>query len=173
MAMEVNQIYCEEAGSTLSAEENWRKCGYVSRQSCRACADFSPAVLRAAGKTEEQVLAGEWPPADDVLENLSVTEHLRWCGRQYTMGYSPMPKEIWEQRAQEYLRQKAEGKEPDIQLSRDDRRKMHACLIHWEELDELSERENRVTGGDTDYKQLNRNNVLRIARVLSAGKKEK
>ena len=42
----------------------------------------------------------------------------------------------------------------------------HACLIPWEELDDLSRRENAVTGGQTDYKQMDRNNILIFSRVL-------
>lgn len=172
MAMQVNQIYCEEAGSTQSAEENWRQCSYMSRQSNRACADFYPAVLRASGKTEEQVLAGEWPPAEEVLENLSVTEHLRWCALQYTMGYSAMSGKVWDRRAKQYQEEKASGKTPGWRISKDDEKKLQACLIPWDDLDELSRRENAVTGGHVDYKKLDRNNVLQIARVLSARRKE-
>ena len=171
MAMQVNQIYCEEAGSTQSAEENWRQCSYMSRQSNRACADFYPAVLRASGKTEEQVLAGEWPPAEEVLENLSVTEHLRWCALQYTMGYSAMPGEVWDRRAKQYQEEKTAGKTPEWRIGKDDVKKLQACLIPWDDLDELSRRENAVTGGHVDYKKLDRNNVLQIARVLSARRK--
>lgn len=42
----------------------------------------------------------------------------------------------------------------------------HACLTPWEALGDLSGRENRVTGGDVDYKALDRNNVLAVPELL-------
>ena len=168
VAMQVNQVYCEKAGSTLPAAENWARCGYRDRQSCRACADFYPAVLRAAGKTAEQVAAGEWPPDRETLENLSVTEHMRWCAFQYATGYGPMPADVWERRAGRYRAEKAGGKTPEWRISRDDETRQQACLVPWEELDELSRRENEATGGQVDYKQMDRDNVLVLSRVLAA-----
>ena len=170
MARQVNQVYCTDSGSTLSADENWRSCDYYSRQNCRACADFYPAVLRAAGKTEEQALSGDWSPEGELLENLSITEHLRWSAFQYVMGYSPMTEEVWQERAQRYQAENAAGKTPDWRLSRDEQRRMQACLIPWEELDGLSRRENEITGGHVDYKQKDRSNILILSRVLAARK---
>ena len=45
-------------------------------------------------------------------------------------------------------------------------KRIHSCLIPWEALDELSQRENAVTGGDVDYQDLDRQNVLALARLL-------
>ena len=167
MAMQVNQIYCEERGTSETARENWRRCGYFDRQSSRACADFYPAVLRACGKTAEEVLAGDWPPAEPVLENLARTEHLRWCAWQYVNGYAPMSEEVWAQRAE--LWKRGAGGE-GFRISRDPRKRLQACLTPWEKLDELSAKENAVTGGHVDYRQMDRNNVLYLARVLRAMK---
>ena len=164
MAMQINQIYCEEAGSTDSAKRNWQKCSYFDRESNRACADFYPAVLRAAGKTEEQVLAGDWPPQGEMLENLARTEHLRWCAYQTAAGYAPMPPEVWNRRAEQYR----QGAKPGFRISRDPEQRLQACLIPWEELEELSRRENEVTGGQVDYPQMDRNNILILSRALKA-----
>jgi len=166
MAIQINQIYCEEAGSRASAKENWQKCSYFDRESNRACADFYPAVLRAAGKTEEQVLAGEWPPEGETLENLARTEHLRWCAYQTVAGYAPMSREEWERRAEQYRREA----DPGYRISRDREKRLQACLIPWEELEDLSRRENAVTGGQVDYPQMDRNNILILSRVLKARK---
>ncbi len=168
VAMQVNQTYCQEAGSRDSAAENWRRCTYFNRQSSRASADFYPAMLRAAGKTVDQVLAGDWPPQGEMLENLSRTEHLRWCAFQYVAGYAPMPREVWEDRAETFRG----GAEKGFRIGKDPKKRLQACLIPWEELDDLSDRENAVTGGQVDYKQLDRNNVLQLARVLRAWNKE-
>jgi hypothetical protein len=42
----------------------------------------------------------------------------------------------------------------------------HACLVPWEQLDTLSKRENAVTGGQVDYKAMDRNNVLAVPDIL-------
>ena len=169
VAMQVNQIYCEEAGSKKSALENWHACGYFDRQSSRACADFYPAVLQASGRTAEEVLAGNWPPDGELLENLAQTEHLRWSAWQYVCGYSPMSEEIWEKRA-EIWRQGSGGE--GFRISKDPKKRLQACLTPWEKLDELSAKENAVTGGHVDYKQMDRNNILYLSRILKAVKKE-
>ena len=52
MAREVNNTYIAGGGSSA---QNWAQCDYESRMSSRASADFYPALLRAAGRTEEQV----------------------------------------------------------------------------------------------------------------------
>ena len=166
IAMQVNQIYRRAAGSAESAKENWRACGYADRQSCRACANFFPAMLRAAGRTEAQVMEGSWPPERETMENLARTEHLRWCAYQIIKGCSPMTREEWDQRAEAYR----QGAKPGYRISRDDEKKLHACLIPWEELPELSRRENEVTGGTVDYQQADRNNVLILAEAIRAGK---
>ena len=166
MAMQINHIYCKETGSRKSARQEWQACSYFNRRSSRACADFYPAVLRASGRTARQVLDGDWPPDAETLENLARTEHLRWCAFQYVSGYAPMPQAVWDQRAQRYR----QGAPADFRVSKDERQRLQACLIPWEELDGLSQRENAVTGGQIDYKQMDRNNVLLLSRVLQMQK---
>ena len=164
MAMQINHRYC--AGP--SAEEDWRRCGYFSRMSCRASADFFPAMLRAAGKTADQVLEGDWPPAAETLENLAITEHMRWCAFHYVMGYTPMPEEEYARRAERYRSERAQGRKPAFSVGKDPERQLHACMIPWEDLDALSARENAATGRTVDYKQLDRDNVLAMQDVLLA-----
>ena len=164
MAMQINHRY--RAG--VSAQEDWRRCDYFSRMSCRASADFFPAVLRAAGKTADQVLDGDWPPPAETLENMAITEHLRWCAFHYVMGYAPMPEEEYARRAERYSAERSQGGKPGFALGKDPERRLHACLIPWEELDALSARENAVTGGTVDYKQMDRDNVLALRDVLLA-----
>lgn len=45
-------------------------------------------------------------------------------------------------------------------------RRLHACIIPWDGLDALSERENAVTGGHVDYKAMDRDNVLALPALL-------
>ncbi len=167
MAMEINHIYCQ---SGKTAEEDWKDCSYFSRLSSRASADFFPAMLRAAGRTREQVLAGDWPPDAETAENLAITEHLRWCGFHYAMGFSRMPEDLYEERIRMYHQARAENR--PFQIGKDIRHRFHACLIPWEDLDALSLRENEITGGHVDYKQMDRNNVKILADILRASAQE-
>lgn len=164
MAMALNQCYC--AGNGLSAQENWARCDYFSRLSSRASADFIPAMIRAAGKTREQVLAGSWDLTGRQLENLSRTEHLRWCAFHFAMGFEPMSPEMFAQRCARCREETARG--GSFRVGKDMEGRFHACLIPWEELDGLSRAENAVTGGSVDYKALDRNNVLILPQVLRA-----
>ena len=168
MAMAVNQCYC--AGNGLSSRENWARCDYFSRLSSRASADFIPALLRSAGKTSEQVLAGDWNLTEEQLDNLSRTEHLRWCAFHLVMGYEPMPAAVFEQRCEQYRAQMAEHGKSTLRIGKDTVRHLHACLVPWEDLDALSRAENAVTGGSVDYKSMDRNNVLILPQALKAGR---
>ena len=163
-AMIVNHYYQGQAGG--SAVINWMKCDYFSRMSCRAAADFMPAALRAAGRTEEQVLAGDWALTPAQLLTMSETEHLRWCAFHYCMGYSPMTGEEYDAREAEYLRQKAAGQRPAIRVGKNPANRTHACLIPWDALDALSARETAVTGNPTDYKDKDADNVRIIPELL-------
>ena len=152
-AMQINCGYY--GGDRSQAKELWANCDYFSRMSCRASADFLGAFLRAAdvdGKEEVRSLSPE------VLENLACTEHLRWCAFHYAMGYRPMSDETWNERARKYIEQKNAGEEP-LRIGKDPIHRQHACLIGWDELDMLSRKENDVTGGNVDYKQMDRDNV--------------
>lgn len=166
MAMAINQTYCRESGKT--PQENWKECRYFSRMSSRAAADFYPAVLRAAGKTAQQAEAGDWPPQQAVLENLARTEHLRWCAFHYAMGFGPMSDEEYARRIDRYRKDVQEKGSSSLRLGKDMENRKHACLIPWEQLDQLSDRENAVTGGHVDYKQMDRNNILVLPEILAA-----
>lgn len=164
MAMAVNQFY--HAGSEKTALENWMECDYFSRMSCRAAADFFPAVLRSAGIGEEQVLEQGFRAEGELLETLGQMEHLRWCAFQHCMGYTVMDSEEYVRRADDYRAQMARGEKPTVRIGKNTVARTHACLIPWEELDALSERENAITGGKVDYKYLDMQNVLAIEPIL-------
>lgn len=155
-AMMLNHVYC----GGPSPEEDWKRCDPFSRASCRASVDFFPAFLYAAGVTREEVLAGKWPPGPAALENLSRTEHLRWCAFHFAMGYAPMSDEEFNQRVERYRRGEA------IRIAKNAEAGTHACLIPWDQLDDLSQRENAVTGGSVDYRAIDVNNVLALPDLL-------
>lgn len=165
VAMQINQYYCK---NDLTPAENWKSCDYFSRLSCRAAADFYPAVLKALGKTEEQVLSEEWNIPADILENLAVTEHLRWCAFHWVMGYRAMDADIFDRRAARYLAEKKEKGTSSVRLGKDTENRLHACLIPWDDLDALSEKENAITGKQLDYKQMDRDNVNAVPDVIRA-----
>ncbi|MBQ6432155.1 MAG: hypothetical protein IJJ99_09815 [Oscillospiraceae bacterium] len=160
-AMALNHTYHKNEDS--SARDQWTDCDYFSRMSCRASADFGHALLRAA--SAEGNAEPELP--QETLENLAQTEHLRWCAFHYAMGYRQMPEEIWQARAKEYLKQKQTGQTP-LRIGKDTEHRLHACLTDWETLDALSEKENAVTGGTVDYRQLDRDNVQVLLTLAGA-----
>ena len=157
-AMLLNHRYRQTASST--PEENWLTCDYFSRQSCRASADFLPAMVRAAGPS-----ADNWDLTEVQLENLSITEHLRWCAFHYCMGFSPMTPEEFSARSESYLEQKQAGQTP-LRIGKNMKNRTHACLIPWEALDSLSQKEAQVTGNYVNYKQMDTDNVLAIPSLL-------
>lgn len=163
MAMLLNHHYMNE--SNVSPIHHWMCCSYFNRMSSRASADFIPAMLRAAGTNEQEVLENGWNPSGALLENLSITEHLRWCAFHYAMGLRKMSDAEFDARAAEYL-----AGNRKLRIAKNMTGRTHACLISWDELDALSEKENRITGGNVDYKQLDTNNVLVIYALLKSRK---
>lgn len=146
--------------------EKWVACDSFSKMSSRASADFLPAFVRASGIPADQITAGNWPPAQEVLDVLGETEHLRWNAFHFVMGYSPMTREQFDVKADHYRKCAAEGIPCSNRIAKDAENRIHACLIPWEELDALSTRENSVTGRNVNYKQVDINNVLTLPEML-------
>lgn len=157
--------------SDKSDWEKWIACDSFSKMSSRASADFIPAFLKAAGISADDDLAEKWPPTPEVLEVLGQTEHLRWNAFHFVMGYSPMSKEQFDERAENYKKCVAEGIPCSNKIGKDARNRIHACLVPWDELDDLSKREYAATGRKVDYKQLDINNVLALPKILKSGEK--
>lgn len=167
MAMVLNHRYQIPSDSTPL--QNWLDCDYFSRMSCRAFTDFVPAVLRIAGRTKEQAIDGQWQFSDVQLENLSRTEHLRWCAFHYCMGFSTMSDDELDRRGQEYRRQMENSGAATIRIGKNMENRTHACLVSWEELEELAEKEAGYTGKRKDYQYLDSQNVLAIPELLRTG----
>ena len=161
VAMELNQQY-QSNGRT--AVENWMCCDWFSRMSCRASADYLPALLRMAGKTPEQALE-HWAPAGELLENLAHSEHLRWNAFHHCMGFRAMTREEFAARAETARQQQAAGQTP-LRVAKNMAGRTHACLVDWDGLEELSARELALTGRKVDYKQMDRDNVLAVPMLL-------
>ena len=164
MAMIINHQYHLSEGHT--PEEDWQRCDYFSRLSCRASADFTDAFLKAAGTDRESALQDDWHPEGEILENLSIMEHMRWCAFHETMGYRRMPDDVWKRRAEQFEKEKRETGAGRIRIGKDAATRLHACLIPWADLDALSKQENAVTGKSADYKEMDRDNVRMIPEML-------
>ncbi|MCR5577554.1 MAG: hypothetical protein K6F56_11140 [Oscillospiraceae bacterium] len=153
--------------------EKWVACDSFGKMSSRASADFAPAFIRASGSSREDLIAGKWEPSGEMLRNLGETEHLRWNAFHFSMGYRPMSREEFEANAETWARCKAEGVPCSIKIAKNGEKRLHACLVSWEELDELSARENELTQRNVDYKQMDINNVLTLPKLLQAEEKRK
>ena len=168
-AMLLNATYDQSERSTW---EKWVECDSFSKMSSRASADFIPAFLRIAGMSREEVLEGNWHPSNEFLQVLGETEHLRWNAFHFAMGYRPMSREEFESNAETWKQCEAEGKPCGIKIAKNSQARTHACLIPWDELDELSKKENRITGRNVNYKQIDIDNVLTLPKILQAEEKK-
>ena len=156
-----------------SIAEDWAACDYFSRQSCRASADFMDAFLCMAGTDRGTVSREGWPDDSEVLENLSAAEHERWCAFHYANGYRSMPREVFDERGEAYSEEIREKGCSGIRIGKDTKNRLHACLVPWEELDELSEREARYTKIRKDYRKMDLDNVLMIPGILKQAERSR
>ena len=161
VATQLNHRYCNNDNTP---QQNWARCDWFSRMSSRASADFMPSMAVIARQNPAQ----QWALTDAQLENLGITEHLRWMAFHFVMGYEKMPAEVYDQREQQYISEKSLYGAGKIRVGKNTVARQHACLIPWEELDALSRRENAITGGNVDYKQSDKNNVLAIAQLYDS-----
>ena len=161
VATQLNHRYCNNDNTP---QQNWARCDWFSRMSSRASADFMPSMAVIARQDPAQ----QWALTDAQLENLGITEHQRWMAFHFVMGYEKMPAEVYGQREQQYISEKSLYGTGKIRVGKDTVARQHACLIPWEELDALSRRENAITGGNVDYKQSDKNNVLAIAQSYNS-----
>ena len=151
LAMEINHYYCGEDGDIV---KQWEGCDYFSRMSCRASADYLQTLFDRLKIVGKEI-------SSEMLENLAKSEHHRWCAFHYSMGYSCMSDEVREKRAEMYRQDKS------VRVTKDPKNKLHACLIPWDDLDELSDYENALTGKNVDYKQSDRDNIITVMKILS------
>ena len=164
------------AGYDSSDRTNWEKwvsCDSFGKMSSRASAEFIPAMIKASGSSREEMLEGKWHPDDEMLHVLGEMEHMRWCAFHFAMGYRPMSEENFRENAENYLRCKQEGLPCSPKIGKDSEKRLHACLVPYDKLDQVSERENAVTGRSVDYKQYDINNVMIIPDILRAQEEER
>lgn len=149
MAKRLNHYYCEKIGTE---EGNWAKTSYFSRMSSRASSDYLSALLRRTDSL------GTVEPSSAKLDNLSRSEHLRWMAFHYSMGYSPMPRAVLEERAARY---------PEIgQFTKDAEHRQHALMIPWEDLPVMDAYEESVAGKPVNYQQKDTDNILALRELM-------
>ncbi|WP_022777402.1 hypothetical protein [Butyrivibrio sp. AE3009] len=151
-AKEINHFYHGEEGDL---ERQWAECDYFSRMSCRASADFLTALFKRLRITGDDKISEEF------LENLARTEHHRWNAFHFSMGFATMDEETLKKRAELFKT------DTSLRISKDLSARRHACLIPWDDLDALSEYENKVTGKNIDYKQMDRDNITVMLKLLA------
>ena len=151
--------------------EKWVLCNSFGKMSSRASAEFIPALVRASGDTPEEIIGGKWDHNEDLKEILGETEHLRWCAFHYCMGYRTMSDKEFESNVKEYIRCREKGL-PLPRITKNTERRTHACLIPYHDLDDLSAKENAVTGRNTDYKKMDIANVMMIPNILKRNAEE-
>ncbi len=99
-------------------------------------------------------------PTKPLSENLAIAEHLRWNAFHFAMGYTPMS-------AAELRERASICDKPTKAIRKDAVHLRHACLVDWDELDELSRLMTELTGEICDYKEMDRQNIRQIPRTLS------
>ena len=162
MAKAVNLTYTEGEKTGADADDEWYSLDYFTRESNRASADFIPAMLHIAGLTMDEardakLLSAKIPADSRLAEVLGQTEHLRWNAFHFAKGFSVMP--------EEEIRRRAEKGIKKFQKDTDNRR--HACLVSWDELDDLSSLVSELQNKEENYKEKDRRNIFNIPRTLS------
>ena len=171
MAKVVNEIY---------KGKPWYELDCFLQESNRAAADFIPAMLKLASLTVEEAENKEkLTDNDDHADILAKTEHLRWVAFHAVMGYSPINIDEMRQRYESSNDEKNIRARLDY-CRRDTKTRLHACLAHWDELDNISQAYNDLAyqAGDEkeknrDFKENDRDIIKYIPLFLNASKKEK
>lgn len=161
-AMELNHRYMElyRGGSGIaSVAEDWRNCDYFGRMSSRASVDYLIPLIR-------RITAVTGILTHEQRENLSKSEHLRWCAFHYTFGYDTMEIPEFVQRVKDWQKEVDEHGKSSIKITKDTQKKTHVCLTEWDVLDEISRAENEITRGSRDYKENDRKNVDMVMELI-------
>ena len=138
-------------------ERTWQRVAYYERASSRALAMHIPSKLHVLGlQTEECNDSCEEPEAfaalissnPQVLENLSIGEHRRWCAHLATHGWTlPLQED---------------------EFKKSNALKQHPCLVDWDNLDRVSDahstEEKRI-----DYKEIDRRLIANLAEIAKYG----
>ncbi len=138
----------------IEPADNWRDLDVFTKESNRSAASNIATKLRLLNlemreKTDEKdkptVNLSEYLTGER-LENLSKQEHLRWNAFHFASGWV-----TWQ------LNQTGKAKKAKDLINR-----RHACLVSWEELEEVTLRFNQIPS----YQQLDREQVKNIPMII-------
>lgn len=153
IAKAVHGYYSEFYGSNTDAETLWKNASLYEKNSSRALAAHIPWKISCAGfkLTDSHTSYGSYgkklEESPELLENLSIGEHLRWEAVLFAEGW-----------------QSAEPSEIKSGKNKDNINKLHSCLVPWEKLSEVSEYY------DVDYKELDRHLILSMEKIITNAK---
>ncbi|MBQ6919533.1 MAG: hypothetical protein IJQ74_04325, partial [Synergistaceae bacterium] len=77
-----------------------------------------------------------------------------------------MEKEEFLQRVKKRVAEIREHGRSSVKMTKDMDKKLHVCLVGWDELDDISEMENALTHGNADYKENDRRNVDMVMELM-------
>lgn len=152
MARKMNALY--NRLYNVEPADNWRDLDVFTKESNRSAASNITTKLRLLNlemreKTDEEnrtpVNLSEYLTGER-FENLSKQEHLRWNAFHFASGWVTW---ILDQTG-------------DAQKAKDIKNRRHACLVSWEELEEVTQRFNQVPS----YQQLDRQQVKNIPMII-------
>ncbi len=135
IAMEINHSYLsDEDKKKQTKEDAWALLPYFSRMSSRSCADFIPVYSYITKQNDKKGRAYN-------TEALAKLEHLRFCSFHFASGYKTMDHQEFNKRAMEY---KEDHKKIGKKFHRNEAAYTHACLITWDDLKTLAEKQSEV-----------------------------
>ena len=151
MAKAVHRYYCK----AFSGGKPWRQLSIYERESSRALAMHIGMKLCTLHLTLKENADGsalcESNPFDelllnrqDILENLAISEHMRWNAYLATHGWTQLPVD-------------------DVFIRQDVANKRHPCLVPWEDLARISQLAGR------DYQELDRQLIRSLAYIAADG----
>ena len=129
----------------------------------------------ARSRWHDNTLWGVRVKRDNMAKELPEWEQLRNMAsaiKKHTVTHLADYLEQFEKNALKWAQCQKEGVPCPVKISKDARARRHACLVPWEELNALSKRENELTGRNTDYQQMDINNVLALPKLLREQEKQ-
>lgn len=152
MARKMNALF--NSLYNIEPADNWRDLDVFTKESNRSAASNIATKLRLLNLGMREKTGDNNRPAVNLseyltgerLENLSKQEHLRWNAFHFASGWVTWP-----------LNQTGNAKKAKDLINR-----RHACLVSWEELEEVTLRFNQIPS----YQDLDREQVKNIPMII-------
>lgn len=131
------QAELEKFKEETSPEDVWSSTCSLDRDSSRAAADFMEAFFVLLGirpdDADSKSAYESMLKQEGILETLAQIEHNRWMAFHLCNGFTKMPKQDFEKRAKKQEVEDTAFSGND-KAHRDTKRRLHPCLVSWEEL---------------------------------------